>query len=126
MGGSVAQGTAIPGHFDLDISILSPSKSQYLENKLTIYCIIGLHPKRTESRNMESLYKRGLEQIMECLQTSLTNHHKISNVQELYGNHGRRFKSWHFQVDLSLSVKWDSLDDMCTYLKPLPQQERKL
>ncbi len=84
--------------------------------------MIGLHPiKQTVT---EQTYKDGMEQIIHCLQKHLTNHYKIKDPEELYGNHGRRFQCWHFQVDLSLSPKWENLEDMYKYMKMNPSTRK--
>ncbi len=75
---------------------------------------------------MESLYGNGLDQIMVCLKKSLTNHFRIRNDDDLYGkNKGRRFKCWHFQVDLLLSPQWDDLEDMYRHLKTLTSKKKR-
>ncbi|XP_064392175.1 uncharacterized protein LOC135339823 [Halichondria panicea] len=106
VGGSVAHGTALPGHFDIDLTVFS----------------LSLHPiKHTVT---EQTYKDGMEQIIHCLQRHLTNYYKIKDPEELYGNHGRRFQCWHFQVDLSLSPKWENLEDMYKYMKMNPSTRK--
>ncbi len=77
--------------------------------------MIGLHPKKKVT---EQTYKKDIELIMGCLKKYLTNQYEIKGkIEELYGNRGRRFQCWHFQVDLSLSPKWESLEDMYEHVK---------
>ena len=127
VGGSVAHGTAVPGHFDIDLVAFSPSK--YTNDHMSctmISCMIqilaGILP--TNMKITEKQYKDILDQMKECLEESLSQHYKPDNFEILF--HGWRFDSWHFTVDLQLSPQWEQpdLEDMYSHLQKIPPRNK--
>lgn len=123
-GGSLGQGTAIRGDFDLDLVVYSVGTCicHLFTGKFNSYPMFLLFP---DISNEDMLNPRMLKSYLLKIQSLLVRH--LSNITpKPPTDHGLRFSYKELEVDLLPSPYFSSANELHEFLAPLENDERRM